>query len=178
MDQRVWDDRIGYQDGEWITWSDVADHERREARAALYANGDRDAAPWFEALLGLAHDCFRETGRHLNVYGEVGELFAAAVFGVHLHRMYAQGSDGRLGDDFVEVKTITPFKGSDKVSVNMAGNFSKLLIVRIDKDFTIAGRLIKRRALSTGEKKKITISWTGLEGLPYETSPPAGPDVW
>ncbi len=50
-----------------------------------------------------------QTGLHLQVYGDIGELFAAITHGVKLHKNYAQGSDSRLGNDFIEVKTITPF---------------------------------------------------------------------
>lgn len=178
MDRDIWNDRIGYEDGEWITWSDVARKERDDARHALYSNGDEEAVHWFEALLGLAHDFHCETGGHLNVYGEIGELFAAAVFGVRRHRMYAKGSDGRLGDDFVEVKTITPFKGNDVVVFRTDAHFSKVLIVRIDANFIVSGRLIARRDLPVFGGKKFTISWATVEGLPHESQGPAGPDVW
>ena len=52
----------------------------------------------------------RETGLHLAVYGDIGELFGAITYGIKLNKTYAQGADGRLGNDHVEVKTITPFK--------------------------------------------------------------------
>lgn len=68
--------------------------------------------PYFEDLTSLAESYHLETGLHLSVYGDIGELFGAITYGIKLNRTYAQGSDGRLGNDHVEIKTITPFKVS------------------------------------------------------------------
>ena len=46
-----------------------------------------------------------------------------------------QGSDGKLGRDLVEVKTITLDKKSDKVQVKRTEKFGKLAVVKISDDF-------------------------------------------
>ncbi|MCL5776449.1 hypothetical protein M1105_05540 [Limibaculum sp. FT325] len=93
----------------------------------------------------------------------MGELFGAITYGIKLHRPYAQGSDGRLGNDFVEIKTISPFKGSDEVTIRLDRNFSKLLIVKIDEDFEVSGRMIDRKALPRSTEKFIRVSWESLD---------------
>lgn len=97
-------------------------------------------------LLGTAQD-FRLTGRHLQVYGDIGELYGAIAYGIRLHKNYAQVSDGCLGNDFTEVKTITPFKQNKVVRLGLSRNFSKVLIVRISPDFEGSGTLIDRQSL-------------------------------
>ena len=89
----------------------------------------------FERFVEVAVDYKKATGRFLQIWGELGELYAQVKFGVNLHRPHAQGSDGTLGNDFVEVKTISPEKTKSTVTVSRKGNFSKLLVVKIDDEF-------------------------------------------
>lgn len=79
------------------------------------------------------------TGRHLQVYGDIGELYGANAYGIRLHKNYAQVSGGRPGNDFVAVKTITPFRQNEVVRLGLSRNFSKVLIVRISPDFEVSG---------------------------------------
>jgi hypothetical protein len=87
-----------WDDGDWISWDDIEeyrhDYEIREAfpksSVALVRN--------FEAL----------TGRYPQIWGELGEFYAEIKFGIQRHRPHVPGSDGKLGNDFVEVKTISP----------------------------------------------------------------------
>ncbi|MDK4732071.1 hypothetical protein [Rhizobium sp. CNPSo 3490] len=70
-------------------------------------NSDTSLIPYFEELLSLAESCHLQTRRHLNVYGDIGELFGAITYGLKLYKANAQGADGRNGNDPVEIKTIT-----------------------------------------------------------------------
>lgn len=153
------DDNAIYDDGEWITWTEINGQLARQELQADYPLADIDLIPIFESLLATAEDYFHHTGRHLQVYGDIGELYGAIMYGLKLHRNYAQGSDGKIGDQFVEVKTITPFKNSNTVCLNMRRNFSQVLIVRIDQDFEVQGKLIDRKALPKARGDKLTISW-------------------
>ncbi len=99
------------------------------------------------------------TGRHLPIFGELGELFVEVVFGLKRHGPMTRGSDGKLGNDFVEVKTITPDKHNDTVQVKRAGNFSKLVVVKITNDFQFGARMVSRRILKKGEGKFAKLSW-------------------
>ena len=103
------------------------------------------------------------TGSHLQVYGDIGELFAAITHGVTLHRNYTPGSDGRMGRDFIEVKTITPFKNRDVVEVKVSGNFNKLFVVKINAKFEIAGKMIDRKSLPAPRAGKFKIEWSQIE---------------
>ncbi|MFZ1566818.1 hypothetical protein, partial [Sphingorhabdus sp.] len=106
------------------------------------------------------------TGSHLQVYGDIGELYGAITHGIKLHRNYAKGSDGRLGNHLVEVKTITPFKNCDTVEINLDRNFSQVLIVKINADFEVRGKLIDRKALPKGNLRgnRLRIDWAQFGG--------------
>ena len=170
-------DNAFWIDGEWLSWADVPDdlHEdntsylaKLEHDAELrfqYPKADISLIPIFRDLLNLAERYHVETGSHLQVYGDIGELFGAIQYGIKLHRNYAQGSDGRLDDDFVEIKTITPFKKSDRVTLRLSGNFSKVLVVKITKDFSVSGKLINRKQLPRTKGGELQISWKDLNPL-------------
>ena len=116
----------------------------------------------FGELVGVAAKYKKLTGRHLPVLGELGELFAEIMFGIKRHNPMTQGSDGLLGNDFVEVKTITPDKRRDGVRLKRAGNFGKLVVVKISDDFQFAARMVDRRLLGKGKGKWATLSWDAM----------------
>ena len=166
-------DNAFWIDGEWLAWDSTInpDEERlsrlaeleREAELRLrYPNADITLIPYFRDLLTLASAYFQETGRHLNVYGDIGELFGAITFGIRLNKNYAQGADGRLGNDHVEIKTITPFKSKDVVVVDRSGNFNKLLVVKIDEYFHVSGRMIERGQLPKHAGRYYRVKWSDL----------------
>jgi hypothetical protein len=155
-------DNAIYDDGEWITWTEINSHlDLLEARAR-YPNLPVELVPIFQSLLAAAQDYHSLTGSHLQVYGDLGELYGAIAYGIKLHRNYAQGSDGKLGNDFVEVKTITPFKRNDTVTLNLNRNFSKILIVRINADFEVQGRLLDRKTLPRPKGHHLRLKWADL----------------
>lgn len=96
------------------------------------------------------------------MYGDLGELYGAITHGLKLHRNYAQGSDGKIGNHFVEVKTITPFKSNDTITLNLRRNFSKVLIVKIDSDFEVQGKLLDRKALPKVKGTTLKLSWADI----------------
>lgn len=155
-DNAIWDD------GEWISWDEINQQIQYKEWGAKYPNADQSLIPIFEQLLCTAEEYFNTTGLHLQVYGDIGELFGAISYGIKLHSNYAQGSDGRLGDDFVEVKTITPFKLRDEVMVDMKGHFNKLLIVKINEDFEIAHKLVDRKELPKSGQNRLRLKWSDL----------------
>jgi len=156
----VWDD------GEWISWDWINGHLHEQELRARFPAADPRLVDVFERLVEAAADHKQFTGNYLQVWGELGELFAEIRFGVKRHRPKAQGSDGRLGNDFVEVKTISPEKSSRAVQVKRAGNFSKLLVVRISEQFEFEARMIDRRELGKGQGKVARFSWTESESNP------------
>lgn len=153
------DDNAFYDDGEWITWTEINSHLERLEFQACFPNLDVDLVPIFQDLLSTAAAYYDLTGRHLQVYGDLGELYGAITHGIKLHRNYAQGSDGKLGNHFVEVKTITPFKAKDMITLNLKRNFSKVLIVKIDADFEVQSKLIDRKALPKTKGDQLRINW-------------------
>jgi hypothetical protein len=103
-----------------------------------------------EDLLDCAERHFRNTGRYLQIWGELGEIYAEIKFGLCRHRTHHPGSDGSIAGKLVEVKTISPEKSNDLVLVKRQGDFEQLLIVRIDRDFQFTGKLIDRSRLLSG----------------------------
>jgi hypothetical protein len=136
------------------------------ARGTLLPKDHRKVRPelleMFEELVAVAAKYKKLTGRHLPILGELGELFAEIMFGLKRHDPMTRGSDGMLGKDFVEVKTITPDKRSDKVQVKRAGNFGKLVVVKISDDFQFAARMVDRRILAGGKGKWARLSWDSM----------------
>lgn len=94
-------DNAFWIDGEWLGWDSIIDPEEtkfsrlaeleREAELRLkYPNADPTLVPYFQDLLTLAEAYFCDTGQHLNVYGDIGELFGAIMYGIKLHKNHAQ----------------------------------------------------------------------------------------
>ena len=101
----------------------------------------------FYDLVDCATRHFENTGRYLQIWGELGEIYAEIKFGLRRHGAHEAGSDGTIDGKLVEVKTISPEKTSDRVIVKRQGNFEQLLIVRIDENFKFEGKLIERSEL-------------------------------
>lgn len=152
-----------WDDGEWVTWDEINEQIQYKEWRARYPHADLSLVSVFEDLLETAQSYHELTGRHLQIYGDIGELYGVITHGLKLHRNYAQGSDGRIGNDFVEVKTITPFKSDDVVTLNMGRNFNKVLIVKINEDFEIRGKLIDRKSLPKTIGARLRLDWASFE---------------
>jgi hypothetical protein len=107
----------------------------------------------FYDLVDCATRHFENTGRYLQIWGELGEIYAEIEFGLRRHGTHEAGSDGTIAGKRVEVKTISPEKNNDHVLVKSQGNFEQLLIVRIDRDFQFKGKLFSRSELSQASGK-------------------------
>jgi hypothetical protein len=110
----------------------------------------------FEDLIDCATRHFVNTGRYLQIWGELGEIYAEIKFGLRRHGTHHAGSDGTIEDKLVEVKTISPEKIRDYVMVKSQGNFEQVLIIRITKDFEFQGKLIDRSELKGSTGKFLT----------------------
>jgi hypothetical protein len=145
-----------YVSGEWID-SQLEDAPEEDAvlldQRKRYQS--RDGFPFstleqteiFHDLVDCAARHFENTGRYLQIWGELGEIYAEIKFGLRRHGTHTAGSDGTISGKLVEVKTISPEKAGDRVLVKSQGNFDQLLIVRIDRDFQFTGKLIDRSEL-------------------------------
>jgi hypothetical protein len=102
----------------------------------------------FEDLVECAQRHFDNTGRYLQVWGELGEIFAEIHFGLCRHGTHQAGSDGTIHGKRIEVKTISPEKSNNRVSVKRQGDFEQLLIIRINEEFQFEGRIFDRSELS------------------------------
>ena len=151
----IWDD------DEWISWDWINQKVHEQDLRAQYPQADLELIDIFERLVEVAIDHKDLTGNYLQVWGELGELYAEIKFGVKRHRPKTQGSDGKIGNDFVEVKTISPEKSLHTIQVKRAGNFNRLLIVKIDAHFKFDARMVKRSELGKGNGKFARMKWRG-----------------
>lgn len=145
----------GYAPWEWV---DIPEKELSQPDQQV----DAELAFLFESLVENAREYHEITGRYLQIWGELGELYAEVEHGIKRHKPHTRGSDGRLGNDFIEVKTISPEKTGEQVQVKLAGNFNKLLVVKISKDFEFEARLASRKTLPKSGGTHTRISWSAL----------------
>ena len=102
----------------------------------------------FNSLIENAKEYYSLTGRYLQIWGELGELYAELEYGLKRHKdVNHEGSDGFINGKLVEVKTISPLKQHNQVVVKKKGSFEQLLIVRISKNFEFKAKLISRDKL-------------------------------
>lgn len=152
-----------YDDGEWISWEWINGQLYEQDVHKAYPHVSTDLAMLFEDLVENARAYHELTGRYLQIWGELGELYAEVKYGIKRHKPHTAGSDGKLGNDFVEVKTISPEKSNGQVQVKRAGNFSKLLVVRISPEFQFEGRIVDRKRIARGTGTHANVSWAALD---------------
>lgn len=148
-----------YISREWID-STLADEPEDDANAVKEVKPfqSREGFPFsvleqaelFHDLVDCAARHFTNTGRYLQIWGELGEIYAEIKFGLRRHGTHRAGSDGTIAGKLVEVKTISPETNRDHVLVKSQGDFEQLLIVRIDRDFQFRGKLLDRSELQGG----------------------------
>ena len=109
-----------------------------------------EQAEIFYDLIDCASRHFENTGRYLQIWGELGEIYAEIKHGLRRHGTHTAGSDGTIAGRLVEVKTISPEKVRNQVLVKSQGNFEQLLIVNIDSDFQLKSKLLERSELKVG----------------------------
>lgn len=139
---------------EWV--DSQLDDEPGEDGCSVEPFQSRDGFPYsvlkqaeiFHDLVECAARHFENTGRYLQVWGELGEIYAEIKFGLRRHGTHTAGSDGKIAGKLVEVKTISPEKKNDRVLVKTQGDFEQLLIVRISSDFEFQGKLFDRGELN------------------------------
>jgi len=149
----IWDD------GEWVSWDWINNQLGEQELKAEFPSAPIEVVQVFQDLVNSAAEYHEITGRYLQIWGELGELYAEIKYGVKRHLPYTAGSDGRIGNDWIEVKTISPEKGTGSIAVKRAGNFNKLLVIKIDEEFQFDSRMIDRKALGKGTGKNARYDW-------------------
>lgn len=150
----IWDD------GEWISWEYIDGLVTDGELKATFPESHIDLIRTFQDLVDAAQNYHAITGRYLQIWGELGEFYAEIKYGIKRHRAHAPGSDGRKGNDFIEVKTISPEKSGHDVRVKLAGNFNKLIVVRIYEDWAFDSKLIDRKLLGKSHAKFASVKWS------------------
>lgn len=153
LSNAIWDD------GEWISWDYINGQIHQKELMEEFPNAALEVVEVFEDLVRTAGNYYVLTGRYLQIWGELGELFAEITYGIKRHAPGTPGSDGRMGNDFVEIKTISPEKNDGTVLVKRAGNFNKVCLVKISPKFKFESKLIDRKELSKGKGKNAKVKW-------------------
>jgi len=152
-----------YSRGDWISWDWINDQlAPKKVRKPRSAPNVRKI---FNAIARAARSYYAMTGRYLEIWGELGELYAEAQYGIERHTPSTAGSDGRIGDDLVEIKTISPTKHTKGVRVRRKGNFTKLVAVKISSDLKFESRIIDRSTFCKPEQKptgKAMVAWRSM----------------
>lgn len=151
----IWDD------GEWISWEWIDEHVEERELMQQYPKAPLNLIQAFQSLVESAVNYFEVTGRHLEIWGELGEVYAEVKYGLKRNKQHSPGADGRLGNDHCEVKTISPRKSKKSVQVKRAGNFNKLIIVHIDENYNFSSRILDRRELGKSDGKYARAAWKG-----------------
>ncbi len=162
---KMTDPTLTWSRDQWLSWGDINDPAQADQIRFHFPNADPVYVAALQGLLRTAWSFNASTNRHLQVYGDIGELYGAIVHDIALHRFSAEGSDGRLGDDFVGIKTISPFKSWKVVNLRMDRHFSKLLAVRVMQDFSVQGVMVSRSALPKPDRSEMIIEWDSLRQL-------------
>lgn len=158
--------------GEFISWDWINENLRNQDLKSQFPHASLHLINIFEEMVELMREYHHFTGRHLPVHGTLGELYAEAYLGIKLHKPYTPGSDGKFGNDYIEIKTITPEKGTLDITVKTSGNFNKLLIVKINSDYHFDAVLIDRKSLmkkNPGKTTNARISWDQASTIVQES---------
>jgi hypothetical protein len=157
-----------WEDGKWLPLIDVHDNDQDsplinlDHPAPVVPQTHAKRAAVFEALLLNAQKHLKLTGRHLDIYPDIAELYATLAHGFTFARSDTPGAEGRLGDDHYTVKVIAPTNTTETVTLNMADNFSHLLVVRITPGFHVTSRMVARKDLPGTSDQMRKIRWSAL----------------
>ena len=164
----IWDD------GEFISWDWINSQLHQQERANAFPGANAELIEVFDELVDTAIRYKEVTGRFLPIFGELGEIYAELRYGLKRNKACAPGADGRIGNDHIEVKTISPQKKKHKIQLKRSGNFNKVIVVRISADFEFESRMFERKRLNKGSGKFARISWASIDaGVPVALQPDA-----
>lgn len=149
----VWDD------GEWISWDYINAHIEDVELLAEYPGASLEAIHAFEDLIDALRRYHEATDRFVEIWGELGELYAELKFGIQRHPAYRAGSDGVLDGELVEIKTLSPGKLNDRVEVKSSGDFTKLIIVKISEDLEFDAKIVDRSSLRGKRSRTLKTRW-------------------
>lgn len=166
-----------WEDGQWLPLLDARDIAQRHCPLVNLDHPTPDAPPndtkraaVYDALMLNARRHLKLTGRHLQIYPDIAELYAALKFGIKFARSEEPGAEGRLGKDHYTVKVIAPNNTTDTVTVKMSENFSHLAVVKITANFRVSARVIARKDMPGTSDQMRKIRWSALPASPAKAA--------
>lgn len=110
---------------QWLSWGGIDDPTEADQIRCRFPDAEATNIAALKGPLHAARSFHTPINHQLQVDGDTGDLYGAIVRGIVLHRFNAQGSDGWLGDGYVEINTISPIKKWKIVNLRMGRHFSK-----------------------------------------------------
>lgn len=80
-----------YDDGEWVSLDWINGQLYEQDVRAQYPKVGPQLAMLFDDLVESAHNCHAMTGRYLQIWGELSELYAEVQFGIQRHKPQTPG---------------------------------------------------------------------------------------
>ncbi|WP_235532810.1 hypothetical protein [Sphingomonas sp. Leaf412] len=157
-----------WDDGVWISWDEIDEQIQYKEWRARYPHANLSVVSVFESLLGTARSITRSRADPgvLRDHGPTPSGLRRHRRAVRRHNPRPEAAPqlraGFIGNDLDEVKTTTPFKSNDRITLNMERNFSKILIVKINGTFEVKGKLVDRASLPRTSAGKLTLEWDAL----------------
>ena len=100
----IWDE------GEWISWEYINQQQAEQDEGLYFPPVSQELKDIFQSLVHIASNYKNHTGRYLDIFGELGELYAEIQLGLNRHRLNAPGSDGRVGKRLCRSEDYQPFE--------------------------------------------------------------------
>ena len=153
---RIPEDAIHWDSGDWIDWHRTSDGADTSPCGAAAENDELARITALHvSLLRAAKSYFVITGKHLSVYPQIAESYAAIHFDLPLG-----GSLDKKGR--VKIAWLTPDNPTNSVEVSLKEDFDLLMVIRISDKFTVEARMITRKNLSQRQKGVQTVTWQSL----------------
>ncbi|MBL4813046.1 MAG: hypothetical protein JKX69_12000 [Rhodobacteraceae bacterium] len=118
-------------DGGWVSWQQLGRKAAPQATLDQYPKADPALVAHFEHLLMMAKAYHQQTGRHLQIYNDIGQLYGAIAYGIKLG----------ASDDTRIVRTFGPDKRPQPVSDAALPGTARVLTVRIDAQFNVTSQM-------------------------------------
>src|SRR6476469_1175267 len=87
MNHRLYRDHsLGiWDDGEWISWEYIDEHVEEMELRREFPKASIELINNFQSLIDIAAEYREITGRYMDIWGELGELYAEVKYGLKRH---------------------------------------------------------------------------------------------
>lgn len=154
---KIPEDAIHWDSGDWINWHRSSEGlDDRPCSAAAEADPLARLTALNVSLLRAAKTYYTLTGKHLDVYQTIAEVYAAIHFDLPI------GTTGQQ-DGKIKLLHLPPHGPHNSVDVDLSDAFDLLIVVRIKDNFTLEARTTRRQSLPEAHKGVYKLGWRSLQ---------------